>query len=155
MQFSKYILTLALLAVLAEATEQSSISMNKENVKQTVSKASTVAHSHETPKATLEYHDYGHGYGDKDYDSGKSTQIYEDEDYDKTVTYKYDHTTKATHGDKSQSSLRDFRREDLLITVGQRQRRHRRTPKKRTRLLCTGCTRTEATTTLPPYIKAL
>lgn len=102
MQFSKYIFALALSAILAEATEHSSISTGKKPLKQTASKASTVIQSHEIPKAILEHDDYNHGYGDKDYDSTKTTHRYENNDYNRTTTHRYkygDHdTTKTAHG---------------------------------------------------------
>jgi hypothetical protein len=101
MQLSKYILALALSAILAEATEHSSVSPGKETSKQAASKASTVVHSHETPKTTLKYDDYSHGYEDKDYDNTKTTHRYHDKDYDRTTTHRYkyeDHdNTKTTH----------------------------------------------------------
>lgn len=94
MQFSKYFLALVLSAILAKATEHST--------KETASKASAVAHSQETPRTTLKYDDYQHGYGDKEYDSTKTTK--EDDDKDKTTTHRYiyeDHgSTKASHGNK-------------------------------------------------------
>jgi len=102
MQFSKYILALALSAILVEATEHSSVSTSKETSRQAASKASTVVRSHETPKTALKYDDYSHGYEDKDYDSTKTTQGYDDEDYDRTTTHRYKFedydSTKTTHG---------------------------------------------------------
>jgi hypothetical protein len=57
MQFSKYLLTFVLSAVLTEAAEYSSPSI----------------HSHEKPRTTLKYEDHRHGYGYEDHDGTKNT----------------------------------------------------------------------------------